>query len=398
VTAVQENPEMVRLFRAYTNPLAPARDSTGDHLTRSSYEDCLADPLLVATGTHLALFPGDGRPPTVNGFRHTTVGFKELAGISHLGPAIASLVRLEHAGRREQWRADARRLLDDITEVRSANTVRLWREAISAPSFVGREEKIAAMVDYACSVTARFLDRALAEQGYLTARSLRDDLIKGHPDGRLPVDFGRVMIATFALVGTNNSARLIRWFDGLDVDWARALVMFVGRQGRPTAGVTKSTNSLARIIQLASRGRLADDQLFIAPHAPEFPAPDGGDVSKVVALEDPLRWMLARVMASVSLASVMYDGYPRFEPPSSYGPDVDEHTTTVTEMPRIKSPDDWSAMITRLRLALEDPRQLLASGVTDYMAEQLIANDNDPSAVVIPGLDNVCYPSFRGSQ
>jgi len=30
------------------------------------------------------------------------------------------------------------------------------------------------------------------------------------------------------------------------------------------------------------------------------------------------------------------------------------------------------------------------------MAEQLIANGNDPAAVVIPGLDNVTYPAFAG--
>ena len=385
-----ESPELVRLFRTYTNPQAPARDSTGDHLSRASYEENRGFPLLVATGTHLALFRGGGHRPVVKGFRHTTTGFKELAGVSHLGPAIASLVQLERMGRREQWRADAGRLLADIEKVRSVNSIELWRDTISAPSFVGREDNIAAMIDYACDIASRFLSRALAEEGYLTAENLRADLIQGGG----PVDFGRIMIATFALVGANNSARLIRWFDSLDLEWEHAMVMFVGRQGRPTSGVTKSTNSLARILQLASRGRLPDSRLFIAPHAPEFPAPEEAGLEAVAAVEDPLRWMLARVMGSVELASIMYEGYPEFEPPPIYGADIDAQTRKVTEMPRIKSPDDWPVMITRLRLALEDPRQLLASGVTDYMAEQLIANGNDPAAVVIPGLDNVTYPAF----
>ena len=47
-------------------------------------------------------------------------------------------------------------------------------------------------------------------------------------------------------------------------------------------------------------------------------------------------------------------------------------------MPRILGPDDWLTMFTRLRLTLEDPRQLLAAGVTDFVAEQLLAAGNDP--------------------
>jgi len=90
----------------------------------------------------------------------------------------------------------------------------------------------------------------------------------------------------------------------------------------------------------------------------------------------------------------MYEGYPPFEPPPVYGPDLDERTVTVTEMPRIKSPEDWPVMITRLRLALEDPRQLLASGVIDYLAEQLVQHNNDPADVVVPGLDSAPYPEL----
>jgi len=249
VTAVYENPEMVRLFRAYTNPQAPERDSTGDHLTRASYEDHLDAPLIVTTDTHVALFAGAGAPPSTQGFRHGTLGFKELAGISHVGPAIASLVRLAELGREQLWRADAERLLADLVQVRAANNVALWRDAIGAESFAGREERIAAMVDHACVISARYLERALHEPGYLGGPSLRADLLSAHPVG-----FDRIMVATFALVGANNSARLIRWFDTMDVAWDRALVMLTGRQGRLTSRITLATHSLARIFQLASRG------------------------------------------------------------------------------------------------------------------------------------------------
>jgi hypothetical protein len=101
-------------------------------------------------------------------------------------------------------------------------------------------------------------------------------------------------------------------------------------------------------------------------------------------------------MGAVELAPIMYEGYPEFLPPPAYGPDLTPDSRTVSEMPRIRHPEDWPVMITRLRLALEDPRQLLASGVTDYMAEQLVANDIDPSKIVIPGLDTEGYPPRNG--
>jgi len=392
MTAVYENPEMVRLFRTYTNPQAPERNSTGDHLSQVSYERNYGCPLIVATGVDVGLYPGNGAPPSVRAFRHNASGFKELAGISHLGPAIASLVRLNELGREDLWHSDAERLLHDVELVRAANSVELWSGAIGVTAFVGREARIAHMVDYACEVSARYLRRSLCEAGYLSAPSVRADLLIGHGNADLPVSFNRIMVGTFALVGLDTSHRMITWFDSLRLDWENTLVMLVGRQGRPTSGITKSTNSMARILQIASRGRLPDERLFIAPHAPKFTTPEGSDLSSVVALEDPLRWMLARVMSAIELAPIMYEGYPRFQAPPVYGPDLDEHTTTVTEMPRIKSPDDWAAMITRLRLALEDPRQLLASGVIDYLAEQLVRNNNDPAKVVVPGLDAEPYP------
>ena len=49
-------------------------------------------------------------------------------------------------------------------------------------------------------------------------------------------------------------------------------------------------------------------------------------------------------------------------------------------------------MTTRLRLVLEDPRQLLSGCVTDYAVEQLRLNSNNPASVVVPGLDRYAYP------
>jgi len=53
-------------------------------------------------------------------------------------------------------------------------------------------------------------------------------------------------------------------------------------------------------------------------------------------------------------------------------------------MPRIKAPDDWQAMTTRLRLIMEDPRQLLLGCVTDYVTAQLWRQNNQPEKVTVP--------------
>jgi hypothetical protein len=81
-----ESPELVRLFQVYT----ASPGSIGSHLARAAESSAAQDPLLVATGQDIALYPGGGEPPSVQGFRVSTRGFKEIAAISHLGPASSN--------------------------------------------------------------------------------------------------------------------------------------------------------------------------------------------------------------------------------------------------------------------------------------------------------------------
>ena len=108
------------------------------------------DPLLVATGTDLAFFPGGGRPPTVESYRLSARGFKEIAAISHLGPAVATLARMREHDPAGPWRSGrgtpARR---GRVRPDGAGSPELW-DRIAVPAFVGRSESIAAMIDYAC--------------------------------------------------------------------------------------------------------------------------------------------------------------------------------------------------------------------------------------------------------
>lgn len=87
----------------------------------------------------------------------------------------------------------------------------------------------------------------------------------------------------------------------------------------------------------------------------------------------------------------MFHQYARFQPQTGLAPAVTTSTLTVSEMPAIRSNDDWLSLVTRLRVVLEDPRQLLSNCVADYAVAQLRAQGNRPDQVSIPGLSGVSY-------
>ncbi|MCW2757506.1 MAG: hypothetical protein JWO46_1252 [Nocardioidaceae bacterium] len=369
-----ESPELLALYDAYT---AGPR-SIGASLTAANAREDADRPLIVATHADIALFPGRGAAPVIESFRLGAKGFRELAAVSHLGPAVSTLARLRELG--ADWEDHLDVLNATCQSARAANSAALWAEKLQVDAFAGREAAIAAMVDYTCRRTEAVLERAKADPGFLTTENVRRHFLDG-PDDDLPVPVNRVMIATFFLSGLDTSHRLIRWFEAREVSWESAMVIVAGKQGRPTAGVTIDSNSVARVIQTVSQGRLPLRHLLIAPHAPVFPQFDGADLSAAAGLEDDYRRLWSSVLATCDLGALMFAGYPGFEPAKPGG-----------TAPRITAPDDWTALTTRLRLVLEDPRQLLSGAVTDYAAQQLVAAGNDPSRVVVPGLDGEPYP------
>jgi len=392
-TARPEIPEMADLFRIYTaDP-----QSIGSALTRTAYRSQLRDPLIVATSFDIALYPGDGNAPRVEGFRVATRGFNELAGLSHLGPAVASLVSLRERAGDDTWRAQAQRLISATQRARAVNTVALWREIIAVEAFRGREQRISHMYDYACTATVGYLRRALTEDGYLCRDSLQRDYLGSVPGGSGSALINEMMVATFFLVGLDNAYRLLRWFRAQQVDWDRAMIIVAGKQGRPTAGLTWNTSSVAAMLRGASEYRLPLERMYMAPHAPTFSTPENGDLWEVVKLEEPLRQLWANIQATQELGDTMFPCYPRFIPGSVAAAEVsDPMVTEVSEMPLIRDADDFRAMITRLRVVLEDPRQLLSACVTDFAVAQLVQHDNDPTKITVPGLDNIDYPALDG--
>jgi hypothetical protein len=382
-----ESPELLDLFRAYT----AGHDTIGARLTATKADQGRANPMVFATGRDIALFAGNGAAPEVESFRLGSRGFKELAGISHLGPAVASLVLTAELRRDDSWRADARRLLGTVEAARAANDVHLWRDVIAVDAFRGIESSIADMVDYSCALTARYLRRALEEDGYLNPTTLLSDYLAGDD---LPVPINHMMVATFFLAGMDAAHRVMRWFDRHPIAWHEAMVLVAGKQGRATAGVTWNTSSVATIIIGASRKRLPLERLYMAPHAPVFDSPVDGDLSQVAAMEPAMRDLWSHIKVTTELGRLMFPGYPAFRPNFFTAPDLTERPhEVISEMPVIHSPTDFEAMITRMRMVLEDPRQLLTGAVTDFAVDQLIDHDNDPTKVVVPGLTGVDYPT-----
>jgi hypothetical protein len=87
----------------------------------------------------------------------------------------------------------------------------------------------------------------------------------------------------------------------------------------------------------------------------------------------------------------MFAGYPALSPDQGDVIRLGEATSVVSEMPAIAGISDWTAMVTRLRMVMEDPRQLLSGAVTDYAAQLLAANGNRPADLLVPGLDGESY-------
>ncbi|MGH8779208.1 DUF5624 domain-containing protein [Paraburkholderia sp.] len=384
----EPNAAFAGLFRAFTSDPA----SIGNQLTQQMKRLDADAPLLVSTGSDIALFPGAGRAPQIESFRKSTRGFIELTAVSHLPLALAYLARmreLDHADARDaidsNWRHGATRLVEHAARVRAANSTALWRDDVAVKSLAGQEAKIAALVDYTCAVSIDMLERAQHEPDLMSFDALRDRYfapldVLAHA---MPVSMNDVMFATFGLAFLDIVYRIGSWLRAQSLDWRRAMVLVSGRAGRPTAGATWASNNMCHLIWRASDRMLPPERLFVAPHAPSFSVVDLPDAAGLAALEQTYRSLWQNTRASIDVARELFpdhEGY-RFEP------------TAAESMPPIASPDDRHAMSARLRRIMEDPAQLLSNCVADYIVDQLNDNGNRPDEVVIPGFTNVDYPA-----
>ena len=281
----KESPELVRLFETYT----AGPDSIGAKLTALTAEATANDPLIVATGTDFVLFPGGGRDPEIEGFRMSDARLqgagRDLA--PRAGGGLAAQDARARSGGRAVAAARAQRLLDSHARgTRRRTRSRCGATSSPSPPTAAASRPSPSWSNYSCELTERYLERALAAPETFTAdrpaRRTTSKAAAGAVGATVPMN--AVMIATFFLVGMDIGHRVIAWFDRHDIDWSRAMALIVGRQGRPTAGVTWTTNSVCAMILGASRHKLALDRLYIAPHGPASRSAQLPDLAAVARL------------------------------------------------------------------------------------------------------------------
>lgn len=385
------HPAFRALYAAYTGD----PDGIGPRLNALAAARSADEPLIVATGSDVVVFPGGGRPLSWQSFRLTTRGFTEITAVSHLGVAVPYLAQLRAVGDRD-WTNDALRLIERARAVRAVSDAAFWRDAVAVAAWTGREAAIADLVDYACATTIDLLTSALDRPALLDHRHLREHFLDATVLGDPPVAMNETMAATFALVSLDNAFRIMGWLRAQAIDWSRVAVLITGRAGRPTAGVTWATNSMCHMMWRASAERLAPERVYVAPHAPALTLAEVAEPAGAAAAEARFRQIWASVRMPVEMGRLMYDGYPAFRPAVAAAPVVDAATQTLAEMPQVRSEHDRRAIITRLRFVMEDPAQQLVNAGHPFIVDQLAANGNRPELVRVPGLDGVAYPPRSG--
>jgi hypothetical protein len=366
------------LFFAFTGGQP---ESISTQLTQTMVSQSKESPLLVSTASDIAYFPGGHSKPSIESFRKSTRGFIELTAVSHLPLAVCYVAHMrELLPGAETWRVQLQRLIEHAVATRRVNTVDMWRDKVALRAFQGHERKLCGLVEYALTSCIDYMQRACIDPSLLDFETLQRQFIDADQDWLL-VSMNDVMFATFALAYVDIAYRIGGWLREKQIDWDHAMVLVSGQSGRPTAGVTWSTNNICNLIWKSSDKQIAPERIFVAPHAPGFSVDNLPNAEALRDLEKTYRQIWCHTRASVDVARKMSQAYEAF---------IFRPIETET-LPAIKSLDDHAACAARLRRILEDPQQLLSNCVADYIVDELCRCNYRPEDVQIPGFTNVDY-------
>ena len=375
--AYEIEPAFNELFRTFTG----GGECIGNDLTRALAHAGRDDALLVSTASDIVLFPGGSAAPQVESFRRSTRGFIELTAVSHVPLSLAYVARIrEMDPASTEWRKRLGAVRAQALAVRQVNSQAMWRDRVALRAFSGQEQKITDMVDYTLKASCAYIDRALENPALLDFEALRTHYFDAAPSV-LPVPMNDIMFATFALAYIDVAYRIGNWLrNQASVDWQRAMVLVSGRSGRPTAGVTWSSNNMCHLVWRATK--LPPERLYVAPHAPGFSVQNLPDAEGLKALEDTYRQVWCHTRASVEVSRKLFAGATAFE----FNP------SPLESMPPMTGVHDRATCVARLRRIMEDPQQLLSNCVADYVVNELERCGNQPEKVPIPGFSNVEFP------
>ena len=323
--------------------------------------------------------PGAKQPATYQAFAN---GVTQLAGVSHLGPALASLVQvyqdslINPAISANTWKSDISALLSGVIASEQANNEAYW-SAIDPIVFGSYAKEMTKMIAYGLSLVKKYLEDALKNPSILTFSKLRSRVLNSK-DPHVPFDY--VMIGTFALANIAVQYHSIMWLQDQRIDWANASVLLSGQFGRATGGMSKCTNTAVKRLLVASNGTLDDKRILIASAGPAVD-PTQTDPSYWSGMQRKVQsiWYLTR--SSSALADPMFKGYHSIRQEPCQILPTDEGGKPPME-----------AFLKRLKFALAHPDQELASCTANFMVEKLGKNKFNPAGLWIPGMTDVKYP------
>lgn len=385
-----------QLFAAYVGPMgAPTSTPPPPGISKLSAGAAAAQvgpnsPMLYINGGSTAFFatnqtltpaPTTYTPPALTG--GFAPGMVELAAVSHLGPAIGSLIQMWEIGTpedREQVMNSIESLLALTEKAKKLNTASAWCEL--NPALCSYTESLVTLIDGGLLLINQYLVGVIAGTSDLSFDTFRAQVL--NPPNLESPSFDAVMIATFALANLVNHYQVLCWLDQTITDPTsipNMLVLISGTAGRSTAGLTAQTNPTCQRLNAwaSSKGQSFKDRIYIISGGTTFGlspstgiwAPTSGTWA---SLEGMVRTTWWQTYQAVDLSDPMFVDYPAQTQPDETAP------PSETGNPPL------SYFMGKLKFVLGHPTQELASSTSSFILDALLKNDTNPVGLWIPGL------------
>lgn len=365
------------LYDAFVSSGGPS--AIGTELAEADAGGATKGPLILVTGTGIYAYAPDR---TLIAHADTRLnpasGFFELTAVSHVGPAIAYLARLNELGD-GRWQDSLDGLLADVKAVRRVNaeTTDNWLDRLDLAAWAPHRDQIGAMVDYAMWMAGTYLqDVKDGDASAFTVDAVDRDFLSV-TSHRFPIPYNAVMIGTFSLVTLSSLYGIHADLADTGIDWAAARVVIRMKVGtNVTAGLTAGTQPKVELLRLLSGGALPAESILIAPFADQRPSIGQPELPQedfdYYAVDVWSRITSRNRIGGTSFVGVDDIYLPARPPlPGDYG---------------VTPAGDIDAFIMRLKHSLTDPRELLSNTVGFWMGPAFAAAGWDPAKVEIPGL------------
>lgn len=362
------NDPLNQLFAAYVKTVGPNLAKTEMERAEKSNAS-----FLYLNGFNFVYWPANTTVPVQ--YQALANGVIQLAGVSHLGPALASLVEVYQENLRsgsDQWQEDLSALLSAVIVSQDANSPDYW-EAIDPIVLISYSDKMSEMIGDGLDLVGKYLEDALKMPKLLNYDDLIDRVL--NPQNK-KYTFNKVMIGTFSLANLLVQYHSIHWLQNtIPADgWGNCSVLFGGQFGRATGGLSVDTNTAVRRLIVASNKTLDKSQILIAPASPNVD-PTNVEPAYWAGIKTAVQntWWLTHSSSHLS---------PKMFP---------EYESVLPQTPQTLPPQDipeppFNEFMERLKFALGNTDQELASCTAAFMVDTLANNNFNPSGLFIPGM------------